>query len=104
MNEKTYRDKKYLAFVRELDCCACGAHGPSDPHHAISGGGVGLKPSDAVTIPLCRMCHSEFHQMGILSFQKKHGISIAAEIATCLHQYLTGQRLRWPMSLVRHWL
>lgn len=50
------RNAEYLATIREHACIACGAPGPSDPHH-VFGSFVSRKTSDFATIPLCRPCH-----------------------------------------------
>jgi hypothetical protein len=55
-------DEAYLAAVRALPCCGCGAAAPSDPHHAATWlRGLGQKCDDDKAIPLCRACHDEFH-------------------------------------------
>ena len=69
MKELPTRNERYLAFVREHDCCACGADGPSDPHHWAlkgKGGGMGTKADDFRTVPLCRLCHDHYHAHGNL--------------------------------------
>ena len=49
-------DPLYLVFIRTQPCLACGNGAPSDPHH-LTVGGIGLKGSDYLVIPLCRKCH-----------------------------------------------
>ncbi len=49
-----------MAYVREHACCVCSAPGPSDPHHAATGG-RGIKADDFTCIPLCRGCHNFWH-------------------------------------------
>lgn len=39
-------------------------------------GGIGEKPSDWWTIPLCRAHHNEQHQIGEQAFEKKYGIDM----------------------------
>lgn len=63
------RNKNYLDFVRSLPCCKCGRPGPSDPHHVRSSAhaGIGIKPSDTRSIPLCggiSGCHQRLHSLG----------------------------------------
>ena len=69
---KTFRSEEYLAFIREQPCVVSGKR-PADPHHTRAGG-VGTKCSDHLTVPLYRELHSECHQIGHKTFQKKHGI------------------------------
>ena len=61
---KAWRSPKYLAWVRTLPCCICGR--PAGEAHHIKGighmSGIGIKASDAMTMPLCREHHSEMHQ------------------------------------------
>lgn len=51
-----FKDEGWLEMVRDEPCIACGAPGPSDPHHVFGSHGS-LKTSDLGTIPLCRGCH-----------------------------------------------
>lgn len=71
---KAFGDK--AAYVRSLPCCACGAFGPSDPHHYLHRSSRGNKDH---MVPLCRRHHQEIHgpNSGVETFQRKHGISFA---------------------------
>lgn len=57
-----YRNEAYLQFIREKPCFWCGK-GPSRAHHVsyVDGTGIGTKPSDLFTIPLCDACHLREH-------------------------------------------
>lgn len=59
------RSEHFLAFVREMPCCACCAPSPSDPHH-YGPRGTGQKTDDFRVVPLCRRCHDVFHDTGAL--------------------------------------
>ena len=64
---KRIKDQAHLDKVRNLPCVVCSAPPPSDPHHprgAKWGTGTGLKAGDDKVIPLCRMCHDEYHRLG----------------------------------------
>lgn len=67
MSVTRYRNKKYLEWVAEQDCCECGGEGGGeggDAHHLKGIGhlsGAGLKAPDSYAIPLCRPCHTDFH-------------------------------------------
>jgi hypothetical protein len=39
---------------------------------------MGFKSSDAFTLSLCREHHAEAHRIGERTFERKHGISMAA--------------------------
>lgn len=54
------RAPHYLAFVRGLDCVACGAPAPVDPHH-FGPRGIAQKTDDYRVVPLCRRCHDAAH-------------------------------------------
>jgi hypothetical protein len=45
---------RHMGRVKELDCVACGAPGPSQAHHCTGGG---MRRDDFKTIPLCYACH-----------------------------------------------
>lgn len=52
-------DPDYLALVRQLPCCVCGAPPPSEPHHlkATRERGMGKKSDDKWALPMCHDCH-----------------------------------------------
>ena len=64
------RRVQHLAFVRQLPCVACGKAAPSEAAHVRTGtdGGVGVKPRDRYTVPLCTVCHAKQHRIGELTF------------------------------------
>ena len=59
----------YLAFIRLKPCLFCGRE--AVPHHVRSKiftppkmrGGIGLKPYDVLTVPLCPGCHESVHNV-----------------------------------------
>lgn len=61
----------YLKFVRSLPCLVCLKK--PDPHHIKTRGAGG---SDFLAVNLCRKHHGEIEQIGILRFERKHGINI----------------------------
>lgn len=71
------RASAHLAFVRSLPCLACGASAPSQAAHVRSSGdgGVGTKPADKFSLPLCPRCHlDDQHRIGELAFYGRLGI------------------------------
>lgn len=72
MRQRTPRlcDDKHLAFIRTLRCLVCldntsveAAHlRYSDTRAAKTNPGVGQKPHDYWTVPLCSKCHREQHE------------------------------------------
>ena len=57
---KPIRDRKYLNSYRDASCCACGVRdGTVVGAHIRSGFfGIGAKPGDDLTMPLCAKCHA----------------------------------------------
>jgi ERF superfamily len=62
---RRHRDKGHLKFVASQPCLVCG-RSPADAHHLrfAQPRGMGLKVSDEFTVPLCRSCHRQNHQVG----------------------------------------
>lgn len=74
----------YAERVRALPCCACGARGPSDPHHVQSRGAGGDRRS---LVPLCRDCHRLLHQIGRRTFEALAKVDLAAIAAELWKRY-----------------
>lgn len=55
------RSSKYLAWVRDQPCIIC--QDRAEPHHLIglSGGRMGSKECDLMTMPVCRVHHERIH-------------------------------------------
>jgi hypothetical protein len=76
---------RHRAFIRKHACCVPGCEdGPIEVAHVrhASNAGVGVKPFDWSAVSLCRSHHSEQHNVGVETFQKRHLInldSLAAE-------------------------
>lgn len=63
---KPFRNQKYLDWIREKPCVFC--RQPSEPHHVRRhywGAGIGMKPHDYVSIPVCRTHHEAKFEMDI---------------------------------------
>lgn len=65
--QKRWRCPKYLSWVRQRPCVVCGAQANA-AHHLIGLwglSGMGLKVSDALTMPVCDgpgdTCHRKIH-------------------------------------------
>lgn len=55
---KTYRSKKWLAAVGQIEqCVLCGAWGVQVAHRN-EGKGIGMKTDDCATAAICVTCHS----------------------------------------------
>lgn len=58
----TYKNPKYLDWLRGQPCVTCGRSG--EPHHIRRikwGAGVGKKSHDYCCVSLCRQCHTFIH-------------------------------------------
>ena len=70
------RDEAHLQFIRQCPCLVClnnieteAAHVRfSDARAAKDNPGVGQKPDDGWTVPLCSSHHREQHSMGEVKF------------------------------------
>ena len=94
MKKKTPRDPVYLDFIRAQDCCTCGRPAPSQAAHVRirGGGGMGLKPSDYRTVPLCAACHGRQHGLGEKTFWERQGCLPETLIAACLVTYVRDKK------------
>lgn len=73
------RSPAHLAWIRSLPCAIAGCSGRAEAAHVrqASGGGMGLKPGDEWTVPLCGVLHHpEQHRLGHRRFDEKHAISL----------------------------
>lgn len=69
--ESRIRSKNHLQFVASKPCIVCWIKGRTQSAHirypvpSINKGvsGVGCKPCDLFTVPLCVECHAEQHRM-----------------------------------------
>ena len=60
---KPIKDPEYLKWVRSERCLFCGEYVAGNAHHVRFGhsAGIGTKPDDYRTIPLCSSCHDDAH-------------------------------------------
>lgn len=86
---KTYRDKKYLAFIRTFPSLKSGRYGTeNDPmvasHQGFGKGGTALKAPDTHTVPLLHSEHLDEHR----GSQTFWGVMYSALPLRCL-EYVT---------------
>jgi hypothetical protein len=73
---------KHLEFVRQLPCAVCGDPTSTEAAHVRSAHlkygkrptGMGEKPDDRWTVPLCGAHHREQHSMNEMEFWRREGI------------------------------
>ena len=91
------RDERYLNFIRSHPCCICGAK-PVDVNH-VGTGGIGIKTSDYYTVPLCRMHHGEYHQIGQKRFEAKYFINLYKIMVDLLIEYMSQIELVYSTNI-----
>ena len=71
----------HLAFIRSLPCVVCGRSGVEAAHVRFTElraakpiTGMGIKPDDSWTLPLCPEHHREQHKGNERAFYVAHGI------------------------------
>lgn len=91
------KDERHLRFIRTLPCCVCrsryqveAAHlRQSSSEHDKIEAGVGAKPDDRWTTPLCSGHHRTLpdaqHAIGEEAFWEKHGID-PFKLCIALHE------------------
>lgn len=100
------RNAGHLSYIRTLPCCVCGKRAPSEAAHIRAGtdGGMGVKPSDRFTVPLCPADHRDQHQRGESAFWSGCGIDptgLAEHLWTKSGDHSAGTRavLRMVMEI-----
>lgn len=94
------RSKKHTTFLRELPCCSCGQSPACGAHIRIGGNaGIGQKPCDSRTVPLCNECHNRQHNRGERTFWGNH-LESAEMLANALFFY-TGNYEQCLMQVNR---
>jgi len=95
MSQRTPRIEHpaYLAYIRTLPCLVCGKS-PSDAAHLRSAArrygkrltGMGEKPDDKWTLPLCRKDHTAQHRENELAWWAGQGIVDPFAVAKALYE------------------
>lgn len=75
------KNEKHLAFIRTLPCLICGSPGCDAAHIRFAcekagkrAVGIGEKPDDRWTVPLCRHHHTQQHSKNEKIFWDEKGI------------------------------
>lgn len=81
---KTYRSKKWLAAVGQIEqCVLCGRWG-TQVAHRNEGKGTGLKTDDCATAALCPECHHEIDNGSHLSREERRQLMNKAIVLTVI--------------------
>ncbi|HHA1568117.1 TPA: hypothetical protein ACOEP2_000043 [Enterobacter hormaechei subsp. xiangfangensis] len=84
LKQKTYRNKKWLAAVGQIECCVlCGAWGTQVAHRNESKG-MGLKTDDCATAALCVCCHDSIDNGNKLNRDERRQLMDRAIVLTVI--------------------
>lgn len=75
------RNPGHLAWIRTLPCAVkgCCSKAIQAAHVRVeTGGGMGMKPADAFSVPLCVEHHLEQHRVGHAAFDAAHMLDLRA--------------------------
>jgi hypothetical protein len=81
LRPRRIRDKAHLRLVAQQPCLVCGRL-PAHAHHLkfLEPRSLGVKPSDAFAVPLCRLHHRALHDQGNeQSWWQQHNIDPVSE-------------------------
>ncbi len=87
-------DEEYLAFVRGWPCALCGADPPSDADHILNRQWRQVARNDYVTAPLCRVCHTMKHSVGLTGALNARGLTVARFVQSVVMQLVQFHRLK----------
>jgi len=85
---------RHLAWLRRQPCCVPGCNETSVQAHHVrnaANSGIGLKPPDSETVPLCPMHHHILHRVGRLTFQAHYRVDLDAVREFC--KLASGQEM-----------
>ncbi|EOV8836305.1 hypothetical protein ACNY9Y_001758 [Cronobacter dublinensis] len=77
-----YRSAKWLAVVRQLDCCVLCRRWGVQAAHRNEDKGMGLKVDDSLTAALCADCHHAIDNGSELTREERHALMDRAIVLT----------------------
>ncbi len=90
--QPTYRNPKWLAAVRSIECCVlCGAYGTQAAHSNQHGKGIGMKAHDCATAALCQEHHHEIDNGKNLSREERRAMMDRAIVLTLIELVNLGK-------------
>jgi hypothetical protein len=87
-----YRSDPYLSFIRTKPCLVCGRKAVAH-HEKLKQGGMGIKPPDNQSVPLCTAHHDEQERIGSPAFWDRHNIDVKMAIIRLNTEYLEERGL-----------
>ena len=99
-------DARHLAFIRQLPCITCrNPHETeachirySDARYGKVNPGIGKKPDDKYTLPMCGRCHRRQHAGNERNFWLLHQID---PIGTALELYNVSGNIELAMKILQ---
>ena len=85
--------RRFKVFIKTRPCCVCSAPPPNDFCHFTKRGygGMGMKGSDFLALPMCHKHHMEQHSLGMNSFQHKYNsVDLQWEVMLHLVKFIEG--------------
>jgi len=73
--KRAYGSEDRVAWVKQLNCVACGRTPCENAHTA--NGGMGRKADASTIIPLCKPCHHDLHVQGRRVFEASWTVDLA---------------------------
>ena len=77
-NLNPIRSRKHLQYIAEKPCLICGGIEVQACHIRYTGAGMGMKPCDIFTTPMCLLHHREQHSKNEKMFWFLYGINPVA--------------------------
>src|SRR5258708_2869153 len=104
------KETEYLVYIRSLECALCGNDISVEAAHVRRGSGewnkpltgLGVKPDDFWTVPLCSLHHSKQHSLGELLYWFEAKIDVFLLAVKLRRAYpdrdLALHHLRWTRT------
>ena len=89
IQEQKYISKNYIKYIKKQPCIVCGSM-PCDPDHLEARGMGGANRDgykDYSCVPLCRIHHTERHQIGNKRFEDKYILNLWYDAFNLLRRY-----------------
>ncbi|EHU7134235.1 hypothetical protein KZK14_000034 [Salmonella enterica] len=81
---KTYRSKKWLAAVGQIEQCVLCGRWRTQVAHMNEGKGMGMKTDDCATAAICQECHHEIDNGSHLSRKERRRLMNKAIVLTVI--------------------
>lgn len=108
-----WRSTAHRDFIREFACCLCGSRGNREVAHVRmnSGAGMGQKPDDWRTVPLCAGpkanideqlgCHNRQHIIGEPEFWREYCAKHGQTVEHLIDEFIAASPKRAEIERIR---